>query len=248
MAVNAIYKIIENTLIARDVLQMKLSGPTDSLKNPGQFVNIRLPGFYLRRPISVCSWDDQGMTLIFKVLGRGTARMSQFAPGTELEILCGLGNGFDTQLAAGKKTVLVGGGVGVPPLYALAEKLVAQGDVPQVVMGFASAADVFYQKEFEALGCSVQIATEDGNQGIKGYVTQLLQDMDYEFYYTCGPTAMLKAVYKSGVDQKAWGQLSFEERMGCGFGACMGCSCQTQLGAKRVCVDGPVFHSEEVMF
>ena len=227
---------------------MRLLGPTETLTAPGQFVDVRLPGFYLRRPISVCRWGDGWLDLVYKVLGKGTARMSQFAPGTELDLLCGLGNGFTPEAAVGKKAVLVGGGVGVPPLYALAQSLAQDGMPPAVVLGFASRDDVFFKEEFEALGCPVRIATEDGTLGDKGFVTVPLADTPYDYYFACGPTAMLKAVFKMGADSGAAGQLSFEERMGCGFGACMGCTCKTQLGAKRVCVDGPVFQSAEVMF
>lgn len=248
MANKAIYKLKSNTLIAKDVAIMRLEGPTDSLVCPGQFVGIRLPGFYLRRPFSVARWEQGWMDVIYKVVGMGTARMSQMAPGTELDLLCGLGKGFTAKVAAGKSTVLVGGGVGVPPLYALAQQLVKAGDIPTVVMGFASAADVFFEEEFRALGCQVLVATEDGSAGTKGFVTALLEKMDYNYYFTCGPSGMLRAVYKLGADKAAGGQLSFEERMGCGFGACMGCSCKTQLGSKRVCVDGPVFDASEVMF
>lgn len=248
MAENAIYKIEKNESIARDVLIMRLLGPTGSLVAPGQFVNISLPGFYLRRPISVCRWGDGWLDIIYKVLGKGTARMSQFAPGTELDLLCGLGNGFTVAAGQGKNVVLVGGGVGVPPLYALAQQLAKGGTPPAVVLGFASAPDVFFNEEFEALGCKVHIATEDGTLGDKGYVTVPLARLAYNYYYTCGPTAMLKAVFKMGADSGAAGQMSFEERMGCGFGVCMGCTCKTQLGPKRVCVDGPVFTDREVMF
>ena len=248
MAEKAIYKIEKNELIAKDIMLMRLSGPTDTLVAPGQFVDIRLPGFYLRRPISVCRWGDGWLDIIYKVVGQGTARMSQFAPGTELELLCGLGNGFDPTAAKGKKSVLVGGGVGTPPLYALAQSMVAAGNIPAVVLGFATADDVFFKEEFEALGCPVYIATEDGSMGEAGYLTGPLAQVDYQYYYACGPKPMLKAVYKMGTDIGASGQMSFEERMGCGFGVCMGCTCKTQSGPKRVCVDGPVFTDREVMF
>lgn len=248
MAENAIFKIEKNESIAKDVLIMRLAGPTDSLVAPGQFVDIRLPGFYLRRPISVCRWGEGWLEIIYKVLGKGTARMSQFAPGTELDLLCGLGNGFELAAAAGKTTVLVGGGVGVPPLYALAQQLAQGGKAPAVVLGFASAQDVFFQEEFEALGCPVHIATEDGTLGEKGFVTVPLAKLNYDYYFACGPNAMLKALLKMGADVGAEGQMSLEERMGCGFGVCMGCTCKTQHGPKRVCADGPVFTSREVMF
>lgn len=248
MPVNAIYNVEKNTNIAKDVFTMRLSGPTECLTQPGQFLNIKLSGFYLRRPISICDWDENGVTIIYKILGKGTAQMAQYAPGTQLDILNGLGNGFSLAEAKGKKTVLVGGGVGVPPLYGLAKQLAQQGQAPQVVLGFRSREDIFYAKELEALGCTVAIATEDGTQGEKGFVTGPLAKLDFEYYYTCGPQAMLHAVYATAKEKGAQGQLSFEERMGCGFGACMGCSCHTLTGAKRVCVEGPVFPSQEVMF
>lgn len=248
MADKAIYRVESNNIIAKDVEIMRLLGPTGSLVRPGQFVGMRLPGFYLRRPFSVARWGEGWMDIIYKVVGMGTARMSQLAAGTELELLCGLGNGFTAAAAEGKQVVLVGGGVGVPPLYALAQQLVAGGTTPLVVLGFASAEDVFFQQEFTDLGCRVLVSTVDGSAGETGFVTDILVNQTYNYYFTCGPSAMLRAVYKMGADKGASGQLSFEERMGCGFGACMGCSCKTQLGAKRVCVDGPVFDSAEVMF
>ncbi len=248
MAENAIYTVEYNKNIARDVLIMRLLGPTGSLTAPGQFINIRVPGFYLRRPISVCRWGDGWLDIIYKVLGKGTAHMSQFAPGTELDALCGLGNGFDVQASKGKATVLVGGGVGIPPLFGLAQQLAAAGAAPGVVLGCASAQDLFFVREFEELGCAVHLATEDGSAGDKGFVTMPLARLNYAYYYTCGPLPMIKAVFKLGADRGAEGQMSLEERMGCGFGACMGCTCKTQAGPKRVCADGPVFTSGEVMF
>lgn len=245
---NAIYIVEKNTNIAKDVFFMRLQGPTDTIVAPGQFINIQLAGFYLRRPISVCDWDENGISIIYKILGRGTAQIAQYGAGTELDILTGLGNGFTPKKAVGKKTVLVGGGVGVPPLYGLAKALIAQNTCPDIVLGFRSAEDVFYKNEFEALGCHVEIATEDGTMGHTGFVTTPLQKMKYDYYFACGPQAMLHALHKQAKANGAIGQLSFEERMGCGFGACMGCSCETLVGAKRVCVDGPVFESEEVMF
>ncbi len=248
MRINAIYKVVKNTNIAKDVFFMRLEGPTDCIAQPGQFLNIKLSGLYLRRPISICDWDETGIDIIYKILGQGTAQMAQYAPGTELDILNGLGNGFSVEPALGKRTVLVGGGVGVPPLYGLAKRLIQQGVTPQVVLGFRSKEDVFYKQQLEALGCTVTIATEDGTQGEKGFVTGPLANIEFDYYYTCGPQAMLQAVFKTGKAKGAEGQLSFEERMGCGFGACMGCSCKTLTGAKRVCVEGPVFPSQEVLF
>ncbi|MDL2324138.1 dihydroorotate dehydrogenase electron transfer subunit [Ruminococcaceae bacterium OttesenSCG-928-A16] len=248
MTKNAIYTIETNQPIANDVFAMRLAGPTGALVAPGQFVNILLNGFYLRRPISVCDWDEAGMLLIYKILGKGTAQMATMQPGQTLNLLTGLGNGFTVSAATGKPTVLVGGGVGVPPLFSLAKQLITAGNIPEVVLGFRSSGDVFYAEEFAKLGCKVHLATEDGTAGTKGFVTTALQDMAYDYYYTCGPNAMLQAVHALSAQKGAAGQLSFEERMGCGFGACMGCSCHTQVGPKRVCVDGPVFTSEEVVF
>lgn len=240
--------IAENERIAKDVYRMRLACPTDALEQSGQFINILLDGFYLRRPISVCDWDERGITIIYKILGEGTADLATYEVGRPLDILVGLGNGFSTAPVTGKKVALVGGGVGVPPLYHLAKQLVQAGNTPLVVLGFRSAEDVFYAEEFAQLGCEVQVATEDGSFGRKGFVTHVLDTMQYDYYYTCGPTAMLQAVYALGEQKGATGQLSFEERMGCGFGACMGCSCHTKNGAKRVCQEGPVFASEEVLF
>lgn len=227
---------------------MRLQGPTDAITAPGQFVNIQLDGFYLRRPISVCDWDAAGIDLIYKILGKGTAQMAKMQPGQKLNLLCGLGNGFSLPPSGVQRVVLAGGGVGIPPLYGLAKVLIKNKIIPTVVLGWAGAADVFYREEFAALGCPVQLATEDGSCGVRGFVTHAMQPLGYDYYYTCGPGGMLQAVHALGVQKGARGQLSFEERMGCGFGACMGCSCHTLVGDKRVCVDGPVFCSEEVVF
>lgn len=248
MAVNAIYTIEKNRSIARDVYEMRLMGPTDVFSAPGQFVNIHLEGFYLRRPLSVCDWDESGLWLTYKVMGQGTSRLAMYGPGTQLDVLAGLGNGFDVAAAAGRKTVLAGGGCGVPPLYRLAKELVAAGGTPIVALGFASLPDVFYKEAFEALGCEVLIATENGTLGERGYVTNILQNVEYDYYYTCGPQGMLAAVHALGRQKDAGGQLSFEERMGCGFGACMGCSCQTLAGPKRICREGPVMDAGEISF
>lgn len=247
MTKNAVYTIQTNQNIARDVYHMRLAGPVDAFTAPGQFVNILLDGFYLRRPISIYHWDNDGIELIYKILGEGTKAMSALAPGNKLDLLVGLGNGFDISAALGKSTVLIGGGVGVPPLYELARQLCSKGTIPKVVLGFRSKEDVFAAEAFTGLGCTVHIATEDGTQGTKGFVTTLLQNMQFDYYYTCGPNAMLQAVHQLATQKGAQGQLSFEERMGCGFGACMGCSCHTTVGPKRVCVDGPVFSSQEVI-
>ena len=236
------YEILENRQIASAVFQMRLSGDTQWLTAPGQFVNIQIEGFFLRRPISVCSWKVGEMTLIYKVVGKGTDAMAKMAPGEKLDLLTGLGNGFNTAKATGK-IALVGGGVGVPPLYGLAKALKAEGKEVVAVLGFNSRDDVFYKAEFEALGVPVTVTTVDGSAGVKGFVTTALAEMEYDYYCACGPMAMLAAVHKTGKP----GQLSFEERMGCGFGACMGCSCQTIAGTKRICVEGPVMDAAEVV-
>ncbi|MBQ5889867.1 MAG: dihydroorotate dehydrogenase electron transfer subunit [Clostridia bacterium] len=239
-----IFVIKSQEKIAKDVFKMVLSGNTDDITASGQFVNIKLDGFYLRRPISVCDYDKNELTLIYKTVGEGTAAMSGYENGTELDILTGLGNGYDTSLS-GEKPLLLGGGVGVPPLYNLCKKLVAEGKKPTVILGFNGADDVFYENEFKALGADVYVTTVDGSYGIKGFVTDAMSDIDYSFFYTCGPEPMLKAIYKVS---KTSGQLSFEERMGCGFGACMGCSCKTKYANKRICKDGPVLIKEEIIW
>lgn len=236
-----LYEILENRPLAHDVYQLALRGDTSAFTAPGQFANIRLEGLYLRRPISVCQWDGQTLTLIYKVVGKGTALMARMQPGQTLDLLTGLGNGFDTAPARGKRIAVIGGGVGVPPLYGLVKHLA--GEDVTCVLGFNSAEDVFYRQEFAALGARVSVTTADGSAGVKGFVTDALKTMDYDYYFACGPEPMLKAVHGLGGD----GQLSFEERMGCGFGACMGCSCKTLTGHKRICVEGPVMHSGEVM-
>lgn len=240
---NGIYEIVSNRPIALDTYEMVLAGDMGFVENPGQFVNIQLEGLYLRRPISICDWDDRTMTLIYKVVGRGTRQMAAMAPGHKLDLLTGLGNGFSME-EAGEHSLVIGGGVGVPPLYGLCKRLVQQGKRVSAVLGFGKQEQVFYQKEFEELGCPVYLATEDGSMGTKGFVTDVMAQLDYDYYFACGPMPMLRAVHAMGRQ----GQLSFEERMGCGFGACMGCSCETLVGTKRICVDGPVMRSEEVKF
>ncbi len=248
MAGNRIFTVEANEDIARDVFRMRLAGPTEDFSAPGQFVDIRLEGLYLRRPISVCDWGDGWLDIIYKVVGRGTAQLAMLGGGTELDVLTGLGNGFSVEEARGKEVALVGGGVGLPPLYALAKCLKSQSIVPKAVIGFASAADVFFAEEFERLGCGVLVCTEDGSAGTQGRVTDALADLQYGYYYASGPMAMLRAVHAVGEQRGAAGQLTFEERMGCGFGVCMGCTVQTKSGPRRVCKDGPVFRSAEVAF
>ena len=240
----SIFEIISNTALTDSVYRMVLSGDTSAITAPGQFVNILLQGKFLRRPISVCDYDNDTLTLVYKTVGKGTAAMSYMLPGEKLDILTGLGNGYDTTLS-GDAPVLLGGGVGVPPLYNLAKKLIDQGKKVSVILGFNTKTEIFYEEEFKRLGCQVCVTTVDGSYGIKGFVTTALEDMDYTYFYTCGPEPMLKAVYKA---THTSGQMSFEERMGCGFGACMGCSCKTLTGYKRICKDGPVMKKEEILW
>ncbi|MBP3480833.1 MAG: dihydroorotate dehydrogenase electron transfer subunit [Clostridia bacterium] len=239
----SVFKILENEKIAADVFKMTLSGDISEITAPGQFVNIKLNGFYLRRPISVCDAQDGVLTLIYKTVGGGTEKMSALGAGAELDLLTGLGNGFDTD-RAGDTPLLIGGGVGAPPMYLLCKRLVKQGKSVTAVLGFNSKKDVFLVDELRALGARVLVATADGSLGERGFVTDILP-RDYSYFYACGPEPMLKAVYGK---TKAEGELSFEERMGCGFGACMGCTCRTRYGNKRICRDGPVLKKSEVIF
>ena len=239
------FTIISNEKLTDSVCKMVLAGDTSAITASGQFVNIKLNGFFLRRPISVCDYDENTLTILYKIVGKGTEAMSKMTPKHKLDILTGLGNGYDTSVS-GDKPLLIGGGVGVPPMYRLAKNLVAEGKKPIVILGFNTAAEVFYQEEFEKLGVEVYVATADGSAGTKGFVTDVVKTIpDYTYFYTCGPEPMLKAL--SDVTTTS-GQLSFEERMGCGFGACMGCSCQTKYGNKRICKDGPVLVKEEIIW
>ena len=238
-----IFKISLNQKLVDNVYKMVLVGDTSDITACGQFINIQLDGLYLRRPISVCDCDDSSVTIIYKVVGKGTEQMSTMTEGQELDILTGLGNGYDLSLS-GDNPVLLGGGVGVPPLYMLAKKLVAEGKNVSVILGFNTASEVFYEQEFKDLGCDVTVTTVDGTYGTKGFVTNAYPE-NYTYFYTCGPEPMLKAIYKT---TNTSGQMSFEERMGCGFGACMGCSCKTIAGYKRICKDGPVMKKEEILW
>lgn len=237
-----IFTITENAALTATVYKMVLVGDTDGITT-GQFVNILLDGLYLRRPISVCDCQGNALTLVYKVVGKGTAQMAAMTAGQTLDVLTGLGNGYDLS-KAGDHPLLLGGGVGVPPLYMLARQLREQGKAVSVILGFNTADEVFYEQEFAALGCDVTVTTADGSHGVKGFVTDALP-ADYSYFYTCGPEPMLKAVYKSTTTS---GQFSFEERMGCGFGACMGCSCKVITGYKRICKDGPVLEKEEILW
>lgn len=237
------FEIVDNTALTDSVYKMVLRGDTSAITAPGQFVNILLDGLYLRRPISVCDVQGELLTIIYKAVGKGTKRMAQMTSG-KLDLLTGLGNGYDLTLA-GERPVLLGGGVGVPPMYLLARRLIGQGKQVQVILGFNTAAEVFYEDAFKALGADVTVTTVDGSYGVKGFVTDALKDLDYSYFYTCGPEPMLKAIYKAS---RTSGQMSFEKRMGCGFGACMGCSCKTITGYKRICKEGPVMKKEEILW
>ena len=239
----SLFEVLENAPLTDNVYKMVLRGDVSAITAPGQFVNILLDGLYLRRPISVCDVSGDTLTIIYKVVGKGTAQMAKMQEGT-LDILTGLGNGYDLTVS-GQKPVLLGGGVGVPPMYMLARKLIEEGKQVRVVLGFNTKQEVFYEDAFRKLGADVTVTTVDGSYGQKGFVTDVLKDIDYTYFYTCGPEPMLKAVYKATTTS---GQMSFEKRMGCGFGACMGCSCKTLTGYKRICKEGPVMRKEEILW
>ena len=238
-----ILTVTSNRALTAQVYEMKLAGDMGVFTRPGQFINIRLDGFYLRRPISVCDIEGNELTILYKVVGHGTEAMSRLTEGAKLDVLCGLGNGYDPS-KSGENPVLLGGGVGIPPLYLLAKQLIAKGAAPSVVLGFNRVDEIFYEEEFKALGIPVTVTTADGSYGVKGFVTDALPER-YSYFYTCGPEPMLKAVYRKTVTS---GQFSFEARMGCGFGACMGCSCKTITGYKRICREGPVLEKEEILW
>ena len=242
-----IFEIKSNIALTSTVYKMELAGDTSAITGPGQFVNILLEGFYLRRPISVndCRANGAGdtLTIIYKVVGKGTEAMATMTAGQTLDVLTGLGNGYDLSLA-GDKPLLIGGGVGVPPLYMLAKQLREAGKEVSVILGFNTKDEVFCEEDFKELGCTVTVTTVDGSYGVKGFVTNALPE-EYSYFYTCGPEPMLKALYKA---TKTSGQFSFEERMGCGFGACMGCSCKTVTGNKRICKEGPVLVKEDILW
>ena len=239
----SIFEIITNRKIAKNTYEMTLCGDTSHITNAGQFVNIKLDGFFLRRPISVCDLEGDKLTLIYKVVGEGTEAMAGMESGVKLDILCGLGNGYDLS-PSGECPLLIGGGAGVPPMFLLARRLIAEGKKPRAILGFGSADEVFYKEEFEKIGVPVTVTTVDGSEGVKGFVTNAMEG-EYSYFYTCGPEPMLKAVYDKSTTS---GQFSFEERMGCGFGACMGCSCKTKYGNKRICREGPVLVKEEIIW
>ena len=239
-----LFKITENRPLTESVWRMRLEGDTSAITSSGQFVNIKLEGLYLRRPISVFDRDEKAVTIIYKVVGKGTEQMKNTPEGASLDVLTGLGNGYDLSVA-GDAPLLIGGGVGVPPMYLLAKDLIAQGKKVSVILGFNTANEIFCEEDFKALGCDVTVTTVDGSYGVRGFVTDAMKDKDYSYFYTCGPEPMLKAIYGAAVTS---GQFSFEERMGCGFGACMGCSCKTLYGNKRICKDGPVLVKEEIIW
>ena len=238
----SLFEITENIKLTDSIMRMRLEGDTTAITAPGTFVNIKLDGLFLRRPISVNDYDNESLTIIYKVVGKGTEQLSKLQSGT-LDILTGLGNGYDTSLS-GDKPLLIGGGVGIPPLYNLAKKLISEGKEVSVVLGFNTKSEIFYEEEFKSLGCNVGVTTVDGSYGTKGFVTALM-NREYTYTYSCGPEPMLKAIYSAS---NTSGQYSFEERMGCGFGACMGCSCKTVTGYKRICKEGPVLVKEEILW
>ena len=239
-----LFQVTENRKIAKNTYLMVLKGDTSDITASGQFINIKLDGFFLRRPISVCDCDSETVTIIYKVVGVGTEQMEKMQVGETLDVLTGLGNGYDLS-KSGDRPLLLGGGAGVPPMYMLAKQLLKEGKKVSVVLGFNTQEEIFFVDEFKAIGCDVTVCTADGSVGIKGFVTDAMVNIDYTYFYTCGPEPMLKAIDKVAVTS---GQLSFEERMGCGFGACMGCSCKTKYGNKRICKDGPVLVREEIIW
>ncbi len=236
--------ILENKPLTEFVWSMRLAADTSAITAPGQFVNLKLDGLYLRRPISVCDWDEGSLTLIYKVVGQGTEAMTALRPGQCIDTLVGLGNGYDMTLS-GDTPVCIGGGVGVPPMYGLARRLAAQGKQVTVILGFNTKDEIFYEDRFRALGVSTLVATADGSYGTKGFVTDVLRELSYSYFFTCGPMPMFRAIEATACTS---GQFSFEERMGCGFGACMGCTCKTKYGNKRICKDGPVLQREEIVW
>lgn len=241
---NVIYTVKANEQLTENVFKMVLEGDTSAVTASGQFINIKIDSLYLRRPISIFDCTENELSIIYKVVGAGTEIMSKMSAGTQLDCLVGLGNGFDISVA-GENPVVIGGGVGVPPMYYLAKKLIADGKNVTAILGFNKADEVFGKEDFEAIGCKTIVTTVDGSMGIKGFVTDALKDIDYSYVFTCGPEPMLKAVYNTSATS---GQFSFEERMGCGFGACMGCSCKTKYGNKRICKEGPVLVKEEIIW
>ncbi|MBR7116454.1 MAG: dihydroorotate dehydrogenase electron transfer subunit [Clostridia bacterium] len=241
---DSIFTLKESRKIAKNTYEWVMEGDTSHITAPGQFVNIKLDGFYLRRPISVADVEGNNLTIVYKVVGEGTEKMANMPVGSELLVLSGLGNGYDLA-PSGDAPLLIGGGAGVPPMFLLARRLTTLGKSVSVILGFGSADEIFYKDKFEKLGAEVYVTTADGSEGVKGFVTDAMPEISYSYFYTCGPEPMLKAVYDGS---SASGQFSFEERMGCGFGACMGCTCETKYGNKRICRDGPVLVKEEIIW
>ncbi len=239
-----IYKVLSNKALTSNVYEMVLSGDTSEITKSGQFINIKLDGLFLRRPISICDYDENSIKIIYKVVGKGTEVMSKMQGGESLDVLVGLGNGFE-EAFAGDTPLLIGGGVGVPPMYNMAKRLIEMGKQVTVIIGFNKADEVFYESEFKNLGCKVIVTTVDGSYGTKGFVSDVIKDVNYSYHYVCGPLPMLKAVYSATEGE---GDYSFEERMGCGFGACVGCTCKTKYGNKRICKDGPVLFKGEIIW
>ena len=239
-----VFEIVSNRNLAPGVYEMVLRGSSTEDCTPGRFAQLKLDSFYLRRPISVCDAEDGRLTLVYKIVGRGTEAMAQYECGKRIDVLTGLGNGYDLD-KSGDRPLLIGGGAGVPPMYLLARRLLAQGKKPAVILGFNKAEEIFYAERFRELGVQTIIATADGSVGVKGFVTDAMEGLDYTYTYACGPEPMLKAVYDRASTS---GEYSFEERMGCGFGACMGCSCKTKYGSIRICKDGPVLTKEEIVW
>ena len=239
-----VFEIVSNRNLAPNVYEMVLRGSSTGDCTPGRFVQLKMDSFYLRRPISVCDAEEGKLTLVYKTVGRGTEAMAQYESGKRIDVLTGLGNGYDLD-RSGDRPLLIGGGAGVPPMYLLARRLIAQGKRPTVILGFNRAEEIFYAERFRELGIETIIATADGSVGVKGFVTDAMEGLDYTYTYACGPEPMLKAVYNRASTS---GEYSFEERMGCGFGACMGCSCETKYGNKRICKDGPVLTKEEIVW
>ena len=239
-----VFEIVSNRNLAPNVYEMVLRGSSTGDCTPGRFVQLKMDSFYLRRPISVCDAEEGKLTLVYKTVGRGTEAMAQYESGKRIDVLTGLGNGYDLD-KSGDRPLLIGGGAGVPPLYLLTRRLLAQGKQPTVILGFNKAEEIFYEEQFRALGIKTIIATADGSVGVKGFVTDAMEGLDYTYTYACGPEPMLKAVYNRAATS---GEYSFEERMGCGFGACMGCTCETKYGNKRICKDGPVLTKEEIVW
>ncbi|MBQ5590959.1 MAG: dihydroorotate dehydrogenase electron transfer subunit [Clostridia bacterium] len=240
----SIFEIRSNEALTDSIYKMILVGDTSEITAPGQFINIKLDGFYLRRPISICDFDDETVTIIYKVVGKGTEEMAKMSNGSKLDILISLGNGFDTS-KSGENPVLIGGGVGVPPMYNLCKKLISEGKTVSVILGFNTKDEIFYENEFKELGATVYVTTVDGSYGVKGFVTDVLSNLNYTYFFTCGPMPMFKAIENVATTS---GQYSFEERMGCGFGACMGCSCKTKYKNIRICKDGPVLEREVIVW